>query len=76
MKFVAQSISVRSWLEVPAKSFTIQGSKGEVEIKPPHIGIGYKPLRILLLSHKWREGQVCNVFQTLLDDWVRGRDWV
>lgn len=58
MKLVAQSIAVRSWLEIPAKEITMQSSKGEVLIKPPHIGIGYKPLRLLLLSHKWREGQV------------------
>lgn len=58
MKLVAQSIGVRTWLEVPAKNITVQGSKGPVEIKPPHIGLGYKPLRLLLLSHKWREGQV------------------
>jgi hypothetical protein len=58
MKLVAQSIGVRSWLEVPAKDITMQGSKGPVEIKPPHTGLGYKPLRLLLLSHKWREGQV------------------
>ena len=58
MKLVAQSIGVRTWLEVPAKDITMEGSKGPVEIKPPHIGLGYKPLRLLLLSHKWREGQV------------------
>ena len=58
MKLVAQSIAVRTWLEVPAKEVTVQGSKGAVDIKPPHIGLGYRPVRLLLLSHKWREGQV------------------
>ena len=58
MKLVAQSIGVRNWLEVPAKNITVMGSKGEVEIKPPHIGVGYKPIRLLLLSHRWRAGQV------------------
>ena len=62
MKLVAQSIAVRTWLEVPAKEISVQGSKGTVEIKPSHIGLGYRPLRLLLLSHKWREGQVsCGV---------------
>lgn len=61
MKLVAQSIGVRSWLEVPARDITVQGTKGEVVVKPPHVGIGYKPLRLLLLSHKWREGQVTSV---------------
>ena len=58
MKLVAQSIAVRTWLEVPAKNITVCGSKEEVTINPPHIGLGYKPIRLLLLSHKWREGQV------------------
>ena len=67
MKLVAQSIGVRSWLEVPAKDIIIQGSKGPVVIKPPHLGLGYKPLRLLLLSHKWREGQVGYMYEGLHD---------
>lgn len=58
MKLIAQNIGIRNWLEVPAKNITMQGSKGEVEIKPPLSDMGYKPIRLLLLSYRWREGQV------------------
>lgn len=58
MKLVAQSIGVRSWLEIPARDITIKGSKGDVVIKPSDVGIGFKPIRLLLLSHRWRQGQV------------------
>lgn len=36
-----------------------QGSKGRVTIQPPFSEqLGYRPIPLLLVSHKWREGQV------------------
>ena len=38
-----------------------QGSKGEVMLTPPlgPEGGDYKPLKLLLVSNRWRSGQVC-----------------
>ena len=58
MKVIGQSVDIRQVLEVPAKSIKIEGSNGEVEIQPPNFDLGYKPVPFLLLSSKWREGQV------------------
>ena len=36
-----------------------QGSKGEVTMTPPFSEqLGYRPIPLLLVSHKWRQGQV------------------
>lgn len=57
MKVIGQSVDVKQIIDVPAKSLKIEGSKGEVELIPPSGTLGYKPIPLLLLSHKWREGQ-------------------
>ena len=61
MKLIAPSVEIRHWLEVPAKPLKMEGTLGEVEVKPPYSDIGHKPVRLLLISHKWRDGQVLHV---------------
>ncbi len=58
MKVMSQSVDVKHMIEVPAKTLKIEGSTGEVELIPPSGTLGYKPIPLLLLSHKWREGQI------------------
>lgn len=58
VKILSQSIKIRHWLEVPSKELKVQAAGGEVEIKPPSVHIGYKPIPLLLLSTKWRGSQV------------------
>lgn len=58
MKVIGQSVDIRQVLEVPAKTIKIEGSNGEVEIQPPTSDLGYRPVPFLLLSSKWRDGQV------------------
>ena len=57
MKVIGPSVDVRQSLEVPAIPIKMEGEEGEVEIQPPSTGIGFKPIPLLLMSHKWREGQ-------------------
>ena len=38
----------------------LQGPKGKVTLTPPFSEqLGYRPIPLLLVSHKWRGGQVC-----------------
>ncbi len=61
-----QSVEICQWMEVPSKAVTIAGSKGEVEVSPPSVHIGYKPIPLLLISYRWRGSQVCeNVLWTM-----------
>ncbi len=58
MNVIAHSVDVKHTLEIPAKTIKLEGTKGEeVELIPPSGTLGYKPIPLLLLSHKWREGQ-------------------
>lgn len=58
VKMMSQSIKIRQWLEVPSSELTVQGTGGEMQLKPPSVHIGYKPIPLLLLSNKWRGSQV------------------
>ena len=56
---ISQSVEISHWLEVPAKELIVQNKDGEdVQMKPPSVHIGYKPIPLLLLSYKWRGAQV------------------
>ncbi len=58
MNVISHSVDVKTTLEIPAKTIKLEGTKGEeVELIPPSGTLGYKPIPLLLLSHKWREGQ-------------------
>lgn len=58
VKMLSQSVEVSHWMEVPSKEIKVQTSGGEVEVKPPSVHIGYKPVPMLLLSYRWRGSQV------------------
>ena len=56
---VSQSVEIYHWMEVPAKELTVKGRDGkDVEVKPPSVHVGYKPIPLLLISYKWRGSQV------------------
>ena len=43
----------------PYETDILQGSHGEVTLSPPFSDLGYRPIPLLLISYKWRTGQVC-----------------
>lgn len=56
---ISQSVEIHRSMEVPAKEVKLKGIDGsDVEVKPPSVHIGYKPIPLLLISYKWRGSQV------------------
>ena len=53
-----QSVEITHRMEVPAKAVKVSSTSGEVEINPPSVHIGYKPIPLLLISYRWRGAQV------------------
>ena len=58
VKLVSQSTKVNQRLEVPSREVRVKTASGEVEVKPPSVYLGYKPVQLLLLCTKWRGSQV------------------
>lgn len=57
---LSQSVEICQWMEVPAKEVKLKTTDDvEVEVKPPSVHVGYKPIKLLLISYKWRGSQVC-----------------
>ncbi len=69
VKMFSQSVEICHQMEVPAKALKVSCSSGEVEINPPSVHIGYKPISLLLISYRWRGSQVgiVHVRKYLLD---------
>jgi hypothetical protein len=65
MKMVSQSVEIFHCMEVPAKEVQLKGTDGGViEVKPPSVHIGYKPIPLLLISYKWRGSQVSSFLRS------------
>jgi hormone-sensitive lipase len=58
LNLISHSVEISHSLEVPAKNIVMEGSKGQVTLTPPFSEqLGYRPIPLLLVSHKWRSGQ-------------------
>lgn len=59
VKMLCQSVEICHSMEVPAKEVKLKNKDGnDVEIHPPSVHVGYKPVPLLLISYKWRGSQV------------------
>jgi hypothetical protein len=63
MNLISHSVEISHSLEVPAKNIVMEGTKGKVTLTPPFSEqLGYRPIPLLLISNKWRDGQVYTVY--------------
>ncbi|CAI8049801.1 Hormone-sensitive lipase [Geodia barretti] len=58
MTLISHSVEISHSLEIPAKNIVMEGTKGKVTLTPPFSEqLGYRPIPLLFISNKWRDGQ-------------------